>query len=85
MARNHWVAIVELSAMRQLEIKELIRNSYQMVFEKSPKNCRPNWVITKALRVEPTESEFENSRYAATFLSFFYEIASQLGAFEQMR
>ena len=40
MARNHWVAIVELSAMRQPEIKELIRNSYQMVFEKLPKKLQ---------------------------------------------
>lgn len=40
MARNHWVAIVNLSAMRQPEIKELLRNSYRMVFEKLPKRLQ---------------------------------------------
>ncbi|HEV2987061.1 MAG TPA: MmcQ/YjbR family DNA-binding protein [Candidatus Angelobacter sp.] len=40
MARNHWVAIVELNGLRQPEIKELIRNSYQMVFEKLPKKLQ---------------------------------------------
>ena len=40
MARNHWVGIVELDALRQAEIKELIRNSYQMVLEKLPKRLQ---------------------------------------------
>src|SRR5258708_38212224 len=40
MARNHWVGIVELSALRQPEIKELMQNSYQMVFEKLPKKLQ---------------------------------------------
>ena len=40
MARNHWVGIVELNALRQAEIKELIRNSYQMVLEKLPKKLQ---------------------------------------------
>jgi predicted DNA-binding protein (MmcQ/YjbR family) len=37
MARNHWVALVEMNALRQAEIKELIRNSYQLVLQKLPK------------------------------------------------
>ena len=37
MARNHWVALTEMNALRQAEIKELIRNSYQLVLEKLPK------------------------------------------------
>ena len=37
MARNHWVAMTEISALRQAEIKECIRNSYQLVLEKLPK------------------------------------------------
>ena len=40
MARNKWVALVELNALRQNEIKELIRNSYQLVFEKLPKKMQ---------------------------------------------
>lgn len=37
MARNHWVAIVEMNAMRQAELRELIEQSYQMVLDKLPK------------------------------------------------
>jgi predicted DNA-binding protein (MmcQ/YjbR family) len=37
MARNHWVAILELDALRRPELEELIRNSYQLVREKLPK------------------------------------------------
>jgi predicted DNA-binding protein (MmcQ/YjbR family) len=40
MARNHWVAIVELDALRQPELKELVRNSYQLVLEKLPKKTQ---------------------------------------------
>lgn len=37
MARNSWVAMVEINALRQPEIKELITESYQMILEKLPK------------------------------------------------
>jgi predicted DNA-binding protein (MmcQ/YjbR family) len=37
MARNHWVAMIEMDALRQPEVKELIRNSYRLVLEKLPK------------------------------------------------
>jgi len=37
MARAHWVAMVEMDALRRSEIKDLIRNSYQLVLEKLPK------------------------------------------------
>lgn len=40
MARNHWIAFVEMNALRQSEIKHLIRNSYQLVFEKLPKRLQ---------------------------------------------
>jgi predicted DNA-binding protein (MmcQ/YjbR family) len=40
MARNHWVAILELDALRQPELKELIRNSYQLVLEKLPRKTQ---------------------------------------------
>jgi len=38
MARNHWVAMIEMDALRPPEIKELIQASYQMILEKLPKN-----------------------------------------------
>jgi len=37
MARNHWVALLEMDALRQPELKELIECSYQLVREKLPK------------------------------------------------
>jgi predicted DNA-binding protein (MmcQ/YjbR family) len=40
MARNHWVAMTDMKALRQPEMKELIRISYQLVFEKLPKKMQ---------------------------------------------
>jgi predicted DNA-binding protein (MmcQ/YjbR family) len=40
MARNHWVAMLEMDALRQSEIKELIQCSYQLVREKLPKKIQ---------------------------------------------
>ena len=40
MARNHWVSLMEMNALRQAEIKELIRNSYQLVLEKLPRKTQ---------------------------------------------
>ncbi len=37
MARNYWVAMIEMDALRQPEIKELIQNSYRLVLAKLPK------------------------------------------------
>jgi predicted DNA-binding protein (MmcQ/YjbR family) len=40
MARNHWVAILDMAALRQPELKELIGNSYRLVLEKLPKKTQ---------------------------------------------
>jgi predicted DNA-binding protein (MmcQ/YjbR family) len=40
MARNHWVAMIEIDALRQPEIRELIQASYQMILEKLPKKMQ---------------------------------------------
>jgi predicted DNA-binding protein (MmcQ/YjbR family) len=40
MARNSWVAMVEINALRQPEIKELIQHSYRLVLEKLPKKTQ---------------------------------------------
>ena len=37
MARNHWVSMVEMDALRPPEIKELIQASYALVMEKLPR------------------------------------------------
>lgn len=40
MAQNKWVAVQELGALRQAELKELIQASYQMVLQKLPKKTQ---------------------------------------------
>jgi predicted DNA-binding protein (MmcQ/YjbR family) len=56
MARNHWVAIIELDALRRAELEELIRISYQLVREKLPKRtlagleAKPAGKLAKAKR-----------------------------------
>jgi predicted DNA-binding protein (MmcQ/YjbR family) len=40
MARNHWVAMLDMNALRQPEIKELIQGSYRMILEKLPKKTQ---------------------------------------------
>lgn len=50
MARNHWVAILEMDALRQQEMKELIRESYQLVLEKLPKKTQANLGATPSAK-----------------------------------
>ena len=40
MARNHWAAMLDMDALRQPEIKELIADSYQMILAKLPKKTQ---------------------------------------------
>lgn len=40
MARNHWVAFTDMSALRQPEVRELIRDSYDLVISRLPKKLR---------------------------------------------
>jgi predicted DNA-binding protein (MmcQ/YjbR family) len=59
MAHNHWVAMTEIDALRQPEIKQLIQGSYQLVLEKLPKKTQaelgatPAAKATKAKRAKP--------------------------------
>jgi len=60
MARNHWVAMIEMDALRQPEIRELIQASYQMILEKLPKRKQAELSATpaaessrKALKAKP--------------------------------
>lgn len=60
MARNHWVAILDMDALRQPDMKELIQSSYQLVLEKLPKktqaglgageSSKPRAAKTKAMK-----------------------------------
>ena len=40
MARNHWVAIIEMNALRRPDMEQLIRHSYELVREKLPKKVQ---------------------------------------------
>ena len=40
VARYHWVTIMKPNALRTAEIKRLIKDSYDMVFEKLPKKVK---------------------------------------------
>lgn len=48
MARNHWVAMLDMNALRQPKIKELIQWSHRMILEKLPKKTQA------ALQAKPT-------------------------------
>ncbi|HEY5401458.1 MAG TPA: MmcQ/YjbR family DNA-binding protein [Pyrinomonadaceae bacterium] len=40
VARYHWVALVDLNALSQRELKELLKTAYQLVHDKLPKKVR---------------------------------------------
>src|SRR5262245_66622822 len=40
VARYHWVALEDLNALPQRELKELLKNAYQLVHDKLPKKTR---------------------------------------------
>src|SRR5712692_7990589 len=39
-ARYHWVALEQFNALREKELKSLLRNAYDLVFEKLPKKVK---------------------------------------------
>jgi predicted DNA-binding protein (MmcQ/YjbR family) len=57
MARNSWVAMVEINALRQPEIKELIQESYQMILEKLPKKTRADLQSNSAAKAKPLRAK----------------------------
>lgn len=48
MARNHWVGLVEMDALRRDELKEMIENSYRLVVAKLPKKTQAALAAKKA-------------------------------------
>ena len=40
VARYHWITIEDLNAVTPAELKELVRESYQMVFDKLPAKAK---------------------------------------------
>jgi predicted DNA-binding protein (MmcQ/YjbR family) len=47
-ARYHWVALETFDALSEKELKALLRNSYDLVFEKLPKKIKSSLGETKA-------------------------------------
>ena len=50
MARNHWVAFIAMDALRQAEIKDLIRESYGLVLAKLPRKLQAQLATTPAAK-----------------------------------
>jgi predicted DNA-binding protein (MmcQ/YjbR family) len=42
VARYHWVALEDLNALSQRELKELLKTAHQLVHDKLPKKVRDN-------------------------------------------
>ncbi len=40
VARYHWITLEKLDALKTVELKDMIRQSYKMVWEKLPKNLK---------------------------------------------
>ena len=53
MARNHWVAFTDMDALRPPEIKELIENSYSLVFGKLPRKVQVDMAKPVAKKKSP--------------------------------
>jgi predicted DNA-binding protein (MmcQ/YjbR family) len=76
MARNHWVAILDMDALRQPEMKELIQSSYQLVLEKLPKktqaglgaavSSKPKAVVVKSKAVKSMLTKSKTAKTKAT-------------------
>ena len=47
VARYHWVALERFDALKEKELKSLLRNSYEMVLAKLPKRTRTQLDKTK--------------------------------------
>lgn len=56
LAHNKWVAVLELGALRQTELKELIAASYQLVLEKLPKKTQAS-LAAKAPAIKKTKAK----------------------------
>lgn len=65
MARNHWVAMLDMDALRQSELKELIRDSYQMVLEKLPKKTQAGFSKTASAKPPARKTRPKPSARAA--------------------
>jgi predicted DNA-binding protein (MmcQ/YjbR family) len=61
MARNHWVAMIEMNALRQPEVKELIQSSYQLILEKLPKKTQASLAVMLSTKLPSRKSKSKRS------------------------
>jgi predicted DNA-binding protein (MmcQ/YjbR family) len=54
MARNYWVSVTEIGALRQAEMQELIRNSYKLVLTRLPKRLQLKLGAAAKTKAKPT-------------------------------
>ena len=64
MARNHWVAMLEMDALRQSETKDLIECSYQLVREKLPRKTQAGLGIKPGASPSPKRARAKPSSAA---------------------
>jgi predicted DNA-binding protein (MmcQ/YjbR family) len=62
MARNHWVAMIGMDALRQPEVKELIQSSYQLILEKLPKKKQVDLGTTLSTKPAAKKSKTKPAR-----------------------
>ena len=62
MARNHWVAVREIDSLRQVELRELIQGSYQLVLEKLPKKKQAELAAAPASKSTARRSRTKPAR-----------------------
>src|SRR5215472_8851471 len=53
MARNHWVSVRDMNALRRTELEELIHHSYRLVLERLPKRTQAALASAKPLGKQP--------------------------------
>src|SRR5687767_3860231 len=61
MARNKWAALERFDVLSDRELKELLRNSYELVFERLPKKVQAQFYqrtsTRKSAAAKPTKSQ----------------------------
>jgi predicted DNA-binding protein (MmcQ/YjbR family) len=62
MARNHWVAIIELNALRQPELKDLIQESHRLVMEKLPRKKQAELSAKPTAKAKKTKLSRDGKR-----------------------
>ena len=65
MARNHWVGMLDMNALRQPEIKELIEESYRMILAKLPKKTQSELAAKPPAKTTKAKSRSKPSPKAA--------------------